>query len=399
MQSLEKNTKEQYKLIKAKIIKSTYCSDYYAFTNIDSIKNKSRSEDDWHFCLLILKFIESHIECTRLLEEFLRTERYREKFDLSLTYLETTIEKVIKASSENGQRGTLANGTGVLNPDSAIVTSTKLVIPAHEIIRTCNIAKCFFLNSEYAIANSTVNVSNQEDNKLEVSFNAGPLNGYDLTIFVYLLSYFSKYPTIDGIDLDMPHLLKICRISKNGESYSRIQESLSKLSKTHLSYNKKITQETSRTLKDAFYTSSGTILSYLVNYRASKIGHTDVFIYINIFLNILQIGNYNYACINVADFMNLRKHDLRILYYFFCLNIRPTQYFTKFTIKELALQLYFQSSNIKQKNRNMKVRKLLLEFHKYIPKDFHMKIYKNKRGTIEYIEIKRVKAFVTKLLN
>lgn len=396
MQSLEKNTKEQYKLIKAKIIKSTYCSDYYAFTNIDSIKNKSRSEDDWHFCLLILKFIESHIECTRLLEEFLRTERYREKFDLSLTYLETTIEKVIKASSENGQRGTLANDTGVLNPDSAIVTSTKLVIPANEVIRTCNIAKCFFLNSEYAIANSTVNLSNQEDNKLEVSFTGGPLNGDDLTIFVYLLSYCSKYSTIDGIDLDMSHLLKICKISRNGESYSRIKESLSKLSKTHLNYNKKITREASRTLKDAFYTSSGTILSYQSITELQNRARIHLHQY---FLNILQIGNYNYACINVADFMNLRKHDLRILYYFFCLNIRPTQYFTKFTIKELALQLYFQSSNIKQKNRNMKVRKLLLEFHKYIPKDFRMKIYKNKRGTIEYIEIKRVKAFVTKLLN
>nr|UAD84131.1 hypothetical protein [Gracilaria changii] len=109
---------------------------------------------------------------------------------------------------------------------------------------------------------------------------------------------------------------------------------------------------------------------------------------------MFDANNY-YALINWQVFTSLPTIKLRLLYFYFCLNVKVSSYFTEFSIKSLVSDLYFASS-LASNTRvfSQEVRKMLLFFFKhenmFIDFEF-LPIVNNSYNMLSSIKIRRSK--------
>nr|YP_009511781.1 hypothetical protein [Melanthalia intermedia]AXI97658.1 hypothetical protein [Melanthalia intermedia] len=123
---------------------SQYSSNYFRYKS-NNIVGQSSSEDDWNFCLLILKFVNPNDSLNTIafiLEAFLRRDRYRDKFNLHYTYLQITISKVLSSSISTKTFGCLyehkmpsyLQANNLLVPKNTIEVST-----TSNFTKSCNV--------------------------------------------------------------------------------------------------------------------------------------------------------------------------------------------------------------------------------------------------------------------
>ena len=381
----------EFRKLKQIIINSSSAKTYFKLKQALNGKpvHRSASEDDWHFCYLILKFIPlSNKNAKELLEKFLTSERYRKKLE-SRTYIQATVDKVISYNLEQGDRGTMNHLVDICptNTDRERVDISK-------IIRVCNLLEIFHLKSKHIKMPETTNISRGDNNSLKVEFFGGRLTGQDLLIYIYILFKLAerkKY--LDGsniVSISISSLLKQCNLNRSIEVYKKIFRSLEKLSKTYLTYNKQVNS-------DYRYSDRGTLLKYRYVERTSKY-KAHITVEVNTCFGRL-LGNYsgilNYSIVNWDDFTAMPNESMKVIYYLMCLYIKPSDHFTSIKIDTIREKLYPGISKKSSKDINNRIRKLLKRF-KRITKDstdFTIDLVYDS-PTLNSIRVKRSKKFV-----
>ena len=143
---------------------------------------------------------------------------------------------------------------------------------------------------------------------------------------------------------------------------------------------------------DGFYSFCGNLLSFE---SLSSKRLTDVNVQISLpLIRICDATNY-YALINWQTFTSLPTTKLRLVYFYFCLNVKVSGYFTEFPVKSLVRDLY--CSSISSSNRRVasqEVRNMLLFFieHKILFIDFEFfPIINHSYNTISSFKVRRSK--------
>uniref|UniRef100_A0AAU7YQZ8 Uncharacterized protein n=1 Tax=Gracilaria hainanensis TaxID=2871843 RepID=A0AAU7YQZ8_9FLOR len=62
-------------------------------------------------------------------------------------------------------------------------------------------------------------------------------------------------------------------------------------------------------------------------------------------ISMLKATN-NYSIVNWQSFLKLPNNQIRLLYFYFCLNVKVSKYFTEFGIKSLVYELYSTSGSV-----------------------------------------------------
>ena len=407
-QFTETATDRLYNQIYSFLINGPYKEDYYKYIN-NSLNDNYHLEyskiqvRDWHFCIFILGFIskEYHNHAAHcILREMLVKFRYRDAFIKNPLYLPSTIDKVIKHADQKGIRGSKSH---LLDDPNLLVSKPmpKIQICKIHILRTCNLMSFFYLDtSTLASKNSEFSFtwSNSLSNKLEVNMTNGVLNYFDLNVFIGLLHQFYSHNSVlsqSTIDVDINSIVKVLHSSYSGSVRKRIVKSLEKMSKVIVTISKKYRTD-NKYDDNGRYHYSGTLfaLEYI------QINSRSFHIRVHFSLPIIRMfyANDNYALINWESFIHVNNLRLRILYYHFCLIVKPSTNFYRFKVDYLTQILYspdsIRKSNIRR--RRQAVRHLLLSFNKYrsLLRDFDYELLFNDKNVIESIKIRRLKVLL-----
>nr|AXR86338.1 hypothetical protein [Gracilaria vermiculophylla] len=384
------------------IIKSSQVNfkQYFIYISDSSALSKSQSEDDWSFCILILKFLSSDEEFDDLfsiLNWFLYRYRYRDKFIKHDSYVSKTIKKVICFALKSSLIGSSLDKVQVRKICSRPISSSSnsyKSIDRNHVIKVCNILNIFSMDSKpSAFINPIIDYSNNPDNYLKISSQDSNLNHFDLTIFLAILHQYKNSNLYTSFKLDVASILKLIGYD-TGYSRRKLLSSLKKLSTTNIECRKQYLKFATNDLKspdDYFYSFCGNLLSFEA---LSSKKMTSINIQISLpLIRIFDADNY-YALINWQIFTSLPTTKLRLLYFYFCLNVKVSVYFTEFSIKSIVNVLYSASSSSNVRFFSAEVRKMFLFFikHKNMFIDFEFDpIINHSYNTIHSLKVRRSK--------
>nr|UAD88333.1 hypothetical protein [Gracilaria tikvahiae] len=381
-----------------------YSHQYFAYISSSTVL-KSESEDDWHFCILVLKFIRSESdfdEILVILKYFLYRDRYRNKLIDHHTYLIKTIKKVISYSLEHNLVGSYLKNQ--INKNNIILNSNLDIktlkscrsISKSNVLKMCNLFNFFYLNnSKSSSCKLVLDCSTSNNNFMKVNLHNGILNHFDLTILISILHQYNQLllPS-DTFKLHVPSVLKVVGYD-TGYSRKKFLNSLQKLSMTSLHCRKQYLRFKSDSMQhseDHFYSFCGNLLSF-ENLSTSKL--TALNVQLSLPLIRMVESNKYYALINWHSFVGLPNNKLRLLYFYFCLNVKVSCYFTEFKVCHLVKNLYFDSEKSSNPRVYAKdVRHLLLFFvnDKKHCIDFEFNpIFKKSSSIIQAIKVRRSK--------
>nr|UAD87917.1 hypothetical protein [Gracilaria textorii] len=192
-------------------------------------------------------------------------------------------------------------------------------------------------------------------------------------------------------------------LSDNGRNRHKYISSLEKLSRVHLNtlctYQNSSSND-SKTPLDAIYSFSGKLTISFE--RLSARSSTSIRLYLSKPLFTMFQLSDNYSIVNWAYFFNLSNSYIRLLYFYFCLNVKVSKYFTTFTLDNLLDGLYISSlhgSSFRSRKQNM--RKMLQFIYdnrsKIIDFDFHL-VFNFSSNTSKTKDIYAIKVHRSKVL-
>nr|YP_010199506.1 hypothetical protein LK036_pgp001 [Gracilariopsis tenuifrons]UAD89364.1 hypothetical protein [Gracilariopsis tenuifrons] len=184
---------------------------------------------------------------------------------------------------------------------------------------------------------------------MKVYLQEGILNHFDLTVLISILYQYNQLLiSCDTFKLDVVSVLNVVGYDTRYSS-KKFLNSLKKLSMTTVHCRKQDLRFDSHTFKDSedyFYSFCGNLLSFKsLSTTELTLVHVQFSIHL---IRIFESNNY-YTLVNWQTFVNLPNTKLRLLYFYFCLNVKVSSYFTQFSIKSLVTKLYCvldTSSNI-----------------------------------------------------
>nr|AAC04752.1 ORF1 [Agarophyton chilense] len=341
----------------------------YILYKSNNLMSVSCSEDDWHYCLLVLQYVKpisSVKTITEILEFFLKRDRYRDKFDSNWGYLNTTIKKVISESSQANLIGSsyylntreLIQYNAINSPLSnyPIKSSCKV----ENVLKVFNFFSCFFLDTcKYSglLTDHEIVITSSHNSVIKISMFGGLLNYFDLMIFMGILynyKLFSSYSMSNIVNINFSSFDTL--LHDNGSYRGKYINSLIKLSKVHLE-GTYITMSSKSNHEVCEF--SGSLLSFN---RISMKSSTDVYIYLSEpILHMLQ-SMCNYSIVNWNSFVYLSDPKVRSVYFYFCLNVKLSRYFTVFSVDKILHDLYVSSCmDTSIRFRKSKIRKILMK--------------------------------------
>nr|UAD88338.1 hypothetical protein [Gracilaria tikvahiae] len=290
--------------ITERIKKSKEYSHEYFMYKSNSLISKSKSEDDWNFCILVLKFInkssdfEDIDELIEVLKYFLYRDRYRDKLVQHNTYLIKTLKKVIWHVLKLNLLGSCLilqenniNDITNININSSSRESYKSILKS-DIVKVCNIFNFFYLNSKNPFSKElVVDCSKSDDNQLKVHMQGGLLNDFDLIVLICILRQYNN--PFDVFKLDVSSILDLVGYD-TGYSRRKLFSSLKKLSMTTVDCRKQYLRFKSDSMQhseDHFYSFCGNLLSF-ENLSTTKLTALNIKLSL---LNNKYNTMYNYA--------------------------------------------------------------------------------------------------------
>nr|AAC04747.1 ORF1 [Gracilariopsis lemaneiformis] len=387
-----------------------YSHQYFVYIYPSTVL-KSQSEDDWNFCILILKFIHSESDfddMLLILKYFLYRDRYRNKLIDHNNYLTKTIKKVVCYSLKQNLVGScLKNQLNyndiVLNPslDSLDMKSLKLYksVSKSDVLKICNLFNFFYLNiPKSSNQNLVLDVSNSNDNFMKVHSQYGILNHFDLTVLIAILyQYNHLLVRSDIFKINVASVLNVIGYD-TGYSRKKFLNSLKKLSTTTIDCRKqyiKFDSDNTKVTEDYFYSFCGNLLSF-ENLSTTKLTLVNVQLSIPL-IRIFESNNY-YALVNWQSFVNLPNTKLRLFYFYFGLNVKVSNYFTEFFVKSLVNKLYHGSATSSNSRVYTKdIRQMLLFFVENQKNflDFEFQVVLNRSyNLISSIKVRRSKLII-----
>ena len=346
-----------------KINHSKYHSKFQMLSSFEKPEiYNSISEADMAFVGLITLFLPQDLQLDEkieiILQFFVNFRPERIKVQQRNGYLVKTVSKALEnAASFKKDRPNISSNKSI----------HKQEISRSCIFKVCNAMKIFHLgrsikNMEY--------VFEREGNSLRATL-PNSLNQTDFKYFMQLLFQYIEAKNLlyqkqgmssidDYFDINIKVLLQNLGLSSGGKSYKSFLQSLSKLSKVHMEYNKLLDAD-----KQLYCTSAESLLSFRLSYlkqqEQEKIGYRKLKIKMHpVVWDVYHQSQYNYALINKSSYDSLPSEKLQFLYFYFCQNTFPGKNFVTFHIKEL-LQLWPASSNRSTLNAREKELIFLLE--------------------------------------
>lgn len=405
------------------IPRSSYSQQYflyksYKFNNKSKTISKSLSEDDWNYCLLILNFVnpkDTIKNINNILEYFLRSERYRGKFDQHFSYLRTTISKAIVKSSNSNMLGSLYSlpvklSKPIITEFAAdhldlVKTNTVASCNARDVLKVSNFFSVFYLHScpySNSVLDYELNCNYNFTTCVKISMFGGLLNHFDLTVFLSILYFYKSLGIVNfdnSIDVNFSDINFL--LNNNTEHRSKYLKSLDKLSKTHLtnlSSSKKSSLSAPEESSAGTYYFSGTLLSIDQAYNKYAM---NTRIYLSEPMLKMLTTDTNYSFVNWQSFTKLPNSQVRALYFYFCLNVKVSRYFHDFTVDKILDNMYISSPNTPaiKKHRIYYIRKLFQRLYDYRKDliDFTFELvysYTSSRKSISHIRVRRSKVFL-----
>lgn len=345
------------------------------------IKGPTASENDWHYCLFILKYLDANkYDTIELLKLILVKERYRRKL-LREDYLYTTVRKAVQ-HVKNSQISNLNNAGYLETPITCDVSS---------LVRTCNLLHMFHLYKPQDNQSYVFNFGKLDNFVKITTFKS--LNHHDLDFLMHILfQYKQKFPLGSHdystlcLNLDIPRLIKDLGKEDNGSSRERLISSLERMSNMIMSFRKKIDK------KGSVHQGTTNFMSYEAFYNITS-ENKSKYKKINVFLNpltlrILYEASYNYTLINMKDRLSLPSPALRYLYnYIYGKTIPGASHITKISISQLLNLSTPLTNKNTMRSRKHRLRKLLLQFkeNKQIIRDLSV-LYWDKSFTFLYVK-------------
>nr|AXR86332.1 hypothetical protein [Gracilaria ferox] len=401
------------------IILQSKVSKQYCIYKSRVVISNSASEDDWQYCLLILQYVNPKDDIktiSQLLESFLKIDRFRNEFLKNYTYLYITITRSIVFSMQSGNLGCLYNSISdkkqkLIQSIKSNFHSSNLVkssCSTRSVLKLSNFLAIFYLDT-HSYSNLLLDYEYyyKLDNNfsVKISMFGGLLNYFDLMIFVKILYLYKSvsYCFSNGIlDINFSDFNFI--LSDSGQNRHKYMSSLDKLSKVHLNTFCTHQDSSSNGTKmplEAIYSFSGNLISFE---RLSTRSSTSIRLYLSKPLFTMFQLSDNYSILNWDSFLNLSNSHCRLLYFYFCLNVKVSKYFTTFTLDNLLDNLYISSVHGSTfRSRKQSIRRMLQFIYdnrsNIIDFDFHL-VFKSTFDTpkikdIYAIKVRRLKVLLT----
>nr|CAA35700.1 unnamed protein product [Agarophyton chilense] len=361
----------EIKRILDNLVKSSYSKQYFLYKSENIVLSQSSSEDDWNYCLLILKFVnpkDSIKIISSILEFFLRSDRHRDKFDEHFSYLNTTIAKAIVSSSHLEILGCLysQNSANSIQSVSSYFNRNNITISCkiNNVLKISNFLSIFYLHTPSysdSVLDYEFNYSFNSNVSVKISMLGGLLNHFDLMVFLSIL-YAHKLDTIlypdNVVDINFSNISFM--LSDNGRNRFKYLNSLEKLSKVHLhsfSSSKESLLSTFLGPSGCAYSFSGTLLSFE---QISTKSLTNMRVYLSEpILKMLTLKN-NYSIVNWLSFSSISSYQIRLLYFYFCLHVKVSRYFQTFLVDRIVNDLYISASGQSSiRSRKFRIRRML----------------------------------------
>nr|UAD88331.1 hypothetical protein [Gracilaria tikvahiae] len=223
----------------------------------------------------------------------------------------------------------------------------------------------------------------------------GLLNDFDLIVLICILRQYNN--PFDVFKLDVSSILDLVGYD-TGYSRRKLFSSLKKLSMTTVDCRKqylKFDSNTSKNSEDYFYSFCGNLLNF-ESLSSNKLTLVNVQLSVPL-IRMFESNNY-YALVNWQSFVNLPNTKLRLLYFYFCLNVKVSSYFTEFTVKSLVDKFYYGLiTDCSMRFYSKDIRRMLQFFLKHQKEfvDFEFQVILNPSyKTIKSIKIRRSKLII-----
>lgn len=302
-------------------------------------KHNSISETDMAFAGFISAYIPDewlYSEKIDVMVKFFHSYRpQRNKTRDRLDYVRRTAQKALQSESSVKSRSGEKSKTA---PDQKHPQSIKRA----SIFKICNIMQIFHLGRSYE--NFKYIENKNKDNSLEATCPES-LTPTDFKYFMQLLFQYKESKLFTDQNTPQKNGYYKINIKKLGEElgagisggkhYRLFFNSLDKLSKVHLKWNKLINSD-----KQLYCTHSESLLSYRASYetRLSKDNRSYKRLEVRMhsaISEILSSAEYNYSLLNKESYNKLSSTELQLLYFYFCQKTLPGKNFTTFTLKDL----------------------------------------------------------------
>ena len=307
---------------------------------------QSDSEDDYRFCLFVLKYIKAEYKddlIVDLLLYFLYNERsYRKKLE-RIDYLKRTAMKAIKYSRDNCFIG------------SAIMNQSFKQLPifiTQQLLKICNQMTIFYINNTSQEQHKIFTFNTHNNNLVEFHIPI-TLDSIDLDYLIEILHQFSQkhlYLVDDentwktcrfALELNVPLIAKRLKKADCGSFRSSLIRSLKKLSLVKIFYRKQIIKH------GKVHQGSIDLLNYKSIEQLSFSYKSQIIIELNFLtFSILKKASYNYTLLNTEHRNSLPNSQLRLIYNYFCTRTIPGAKFkTKISFTEMLTDLWSHTNN------------------------------------------------------
>lgn len=301
-------------------------------------KHNSISETDMAFAGFISAYIPDewpYSEKIDVMVKFFHSYRpQRDKTRDRLDYVRRTAQKAL-------QSGSFVKSKSEEKSKGALDQKHSKSIASKSILKICNIMQIFHLGKSYE--NFKYIENKNKDNSLEATCPES-LTPTDFKYFMQLLFQYkeSKLFTDQNTtqkngyyEINIKKLGEELGIGIDGRSYKRFFNSLSKLSKVHLNYNKLIDRD-----KKLYCSSGESLLSYRASYETHSGKDNRSYKRLEVRMHsaiseILSMAEYNYSLINKESYSQLSSEKSQLLYVYFCQKTLPGKKFTIFTLEDL----------------------------------------------------------------
>lgn len=335
-------------LVLSKIKDSRSYKNFLLFSkNLKLDKHDSISETDMAFAGFVAAYIPEEWaknEKADIIVKFFHSYRpQRDKTQYRLDYIRRTAQKALQSGSSVKSKDQERCQADLDQKQSKSIEHTS-------IFKICNIMQIFHLGKSYE--NFKYIENKNKDNSLEATCPES-LTPTDFKYFMQLLFQYKESKLFTNQNttqkngyykINIKKIEEELGIGVSGKSYKLFFNSLSKLSKVHLKYNKLIDCD-----KKLYSCSEESLLSYRASYETHSGKDNRTYKRLEVRMHstiseILSLAEYNYSLINRESYNQLSSEKSQLLYVYFCQKTLPGKKFTTFTLKDL-LDLWPASNN------------------------------------------------------
>ena len=365
---------------------------------------KSDSEDDFRFCLFILKYIKKEYKdnlIVDLLVYFLYNARlYRNKLERK-DYVERTAINALSYSKNNDLIG------------SATINQSFKEFPVFltkQLLKICNQMTIFYINNKHQEQNKIFTFRTNDTNFVEFHTPIA-LDSVDLDYLIEILYQFSQknlyLPDDENIwqthrfscEINVPLIAKRLKKADCGSFRSSLVRALKKLSLVKMFYKKQVIKN------GKIHQGSTDLLNYKSIEKLVIKNKSRITVELNFLtFSILKKASYNYTLLNTKQRNALPDSQLRLLYNYFCTKTIPGKKFeNKISFTEILDNLWSYTNNKSTlRSRKKRLFDLLQKLKMYSEhlSDFIIEYptveeMKNSNDDI-FVKTKRLKAIVEK---